>query len=85
MIDHGEKIEVQIECLGNNLGIRIPNSLASKMKLKDDSKVYLQVKDGKLIIEPKQDLSLEEMVDQISEENKQNLTDFGSSVGRELD
>lgn len=81
---NNEKIEKQTKRWGNSIGLRIPKEMASELNLEEESAVYLQVKDGKLIIEPKKDLSLEEMVDLINEDNKQELIDFGNPVGREL-
>lgn len=83
MSDLDNKIEKQTKRWGNSLGIRIPKELAKELKLEEESAVYMHVKDGKLIIEPKKDLSLEEMVDQINEDNRQDLLEFGSPVGRE--
>lgn len=84
MSSNKEKIEKQTKRWGNSIGLRIPKEMASELNLEEESAVYLQVKDGKLIIEPKIDLSLEEMVDLINEDNKQELIDFGQPVGREL-
>lgn len=81
---NNEKIEKQTKRWGNSIGLRIPKEMASELNLEEESAVYLQVKDGKLIVEPKKDLSLEEMVDLINEDNKQELIDFGNPVGREL-
>lgn len=81
---NNDKIEKQTKRWGNSIGLRIPKEMASELNLEEESAVYLQVKDGKLIVEPKKDLSLEEMVDLINEDNKQELIDFGNPVGREL-
>ncbi|PRY84268.1 AbrB/MazE/SpoVT family DNA-binding domain-containing protein [Alkalibacterium olivapovliticus] len=81
---NNDKIEKQTKRWGNSIGLRIPKEMASELNLEEESAVYLQVKDGKLIVEPKKDLSLEEMVDLINEDNKQELIDFGNPVGKEL-
>ncbi|GEN50527.1 AbrB/MazE/SpoVT family DNA-binding domain-containing protein [Alkalibacterium pelagium] len=78
------KIEKQTKRWGNSIGLRIPKEMATELNLEEESAVYLQVKDGKLIIEPKKDLSLEEMVDLINEDNRQDLIDLVEPVGREL-
>lgn len=84
MNSNNDKVEKQTKRWGNSIGLRIPKEMASELNLEEESAVYLQVKDGKLIIEPKKDLSLEEMVDLINEDNKQELIDFGEPVGREF-
>lgn len=77
------KIEKKTKRWGNSIGLRIPKEMASELNLEEESAIYLEVKDGKLIIEPKKDMSLEEMVNKITDENRPGLIDFGSPVGRE--
>lgn len=71
---------------GNSIGIRIPKNMADSLHIEDDTNVAIKIEDGRLIIKPqiKEDLSLEEMLEKVTEENKHGEIDFGSPVGREL-
>lgn len=77
------KIEKKTKRWGNSIGVIIPEEMVSELNLEEDSAIYLEVKDGKLIIEPKKDLSLENMLDRVTDENRHDFIDFGSPVGRE--
>lgn len=66
---------------GNSLALRIPQAIAAKMGIKENSNVYLTIKDDCLCIE--KDYSLEELAAMINDENRQELVDFGPEVGKE--
>jgi len=54
---------------GNSLAVRIPKDIAKTLKIEDNTKIELKV-DGKvLIIEPKEELSLDDLVSKIDEKN----------------
>lgn len=69
---------------GNSIGVRIPKSMADHLQIGDSTDVYIKEEGDRIIIEKKKDLTLEEMVDMITEENKHEFVDFGEPVGREL-
>jgi antitoxin MazE len=63
-------MSAKIQKWGNSLGIRIPKSVAEKMKLTENSEVEVEHKNGAIIIFPaKRKFSLEELVNQITKEN----------------
>ena len=66
---------------GNSLAIRIPQSIANQMGIQENSSVYLTFKDNCLCIE--KNYSLEELVAMITDENRQDLLDFGPDMGKE--
>lgn len=66
---------------GNSLAVRIPQGIATKLGIKENSSVYLTIKDNCLLIE--KDNSLEELAAMITDENRQELVDFGPDVGKE--
>jgi antitoxin MazE len=67
---------------GNSLALRIPQAIAEQLGVKENSSVYLTVKDNILCIE--RDYSLEELAAMITDENRQDLVDFGPDVGKEV-
>ncbi|MCX6053790.1 MAG: AbrB/MazE/SpoVT family DNA-binding domain-containing protein [Chloroflexi bacterium] len=68
---------------GNSLAIRIPLPLAAQLGITENSSVSLQL-EGKdrLVIE--RDLSIEEMLESFTEENRHELVDFGPPAGKEI-
>ncbi|MDN6327698.1 MAG: AbrB/MazE/SpoVT family DNA-binding domain-containing protein [Alkalibacterium sp.] len=77
------KVEQKIKRWGNNIGLVIPKEIARELNLEEESAIYLEVKDGKLIIKPKKDLSLVDLLDRVNDENRHDFIDFGPPVGRE--
>jgi antitoxin MazE len=67
---------------GNSLALRIPQAIAEQLGVKENSSVYLTVKDNCLCIE--RDPSLEELAAMITDKNRQDLVDFGPDVGKEI-
>jgi antitoxin MazE len=67
---------------GNSLALRIPQAIAEQLGVKENSSVYLTVKNDCLYIE--KDYSLEELAAMITDENRHELQDFGPDVGEEV-
>lgn len=67
---------------GNSLALRIPQAIAVQLGVKENSSVYLTVKNDCLFIE--KDHTLEELAAMITDENRQELVDFGLDVGKEV-
>ena len=53
---------------GNSFGLRIPMQIIKKLQLRQGSLVTIEVKDGKIIIQPHK-YNLEKMLDGITPEN----------------
>jgi antitoxin MazE len=68
---------------GNSLALRIPQALAAQLGVMENSSVSLRI-EGKdrLVIE--RELSIEEMLESFTEENRHELVDFGPPVGKEI-
>lgn len=70
---------------GNSLGLRIPQSIASQIKLSEGSQVMLEVVDGNLVVKPKRTkYSLDALLEDITPENLHSETDTGRAVGNEI-
>ena len=80
----GGNVRAKLQKWGNGLGLRVPKALARSARLREGGEVELTVQDGRLVITPvEEDLSLEEMLDQVTEENRHGLIDWGPAVGKE--
>lgn len=71
---------------GNSRALRIPKQLAMESGIDFGSKVELILKDGQLRIVPLKEphYSLEELVAQITPENRHEEWDTGPPVGKEV-
>ena len=63
---------------GNSLGIRLPKSLAEKHGVVNGSQIEFHENKEEILIKPvEKNLSLEEMLAQITDENRHDYIDFG--------
>ncbi len=71
---------------GNSRALRIPKQLALESGLDFGSKVELILEDGQLRIVPVKEprYTLEELVAQITPENRHGEIDIGPAVGKEV-
>ncbi len=67
---------------GNSLGIRIPSSYVKEFKLKKGSPVDIVEEEGKIVIVPKR-ISLNELLAEVTEDNRHDPIETGKSVGKE--
>lgn len=76
-------MQTKVAKWGNSLGVRIPQWVAEKAEINDGSIVEISFKDDAIIIKKKK-LSLEEMLNEITDENLHDEIDTGPVVGREI-
>ena len=71
---------------GNSLAIRIPKSLANEINLFQGIEVNLVLFENKIQIEPvkKKKLTLDDLLNQVTEENIHQEVDTGTPVGKEI-
>jgi antitoxin MazE len=67
---------------GNSLALRIPQSFAAQLGVKENSNVSLELVGDHLIIRRGQ--TLDEMLALVTDENKHQLIDLGASQGKEI-
>lgn len=72
----------RIQKWGNSLAVRIPRAFAEEANLREDTPVDLSVQQGKVIVEP--ELTLEALLDDVTDANRHGETDTGSVVGNEV-
>lgn len=75
----------RIQKWGNSLALRIPMAFAREIGLAQGATVDLSLRQGKVIIEPVEQppLSLEQLLDGVTEENLHGEVDTGPAVGKE--
>ncbi|MEO8382178.1 MAG: AbrB/MazE/SpoVT family DNA-binding domain-containing protein [Acidobacteriota bacterium] len=78
-------MKTTIQKWGNSLAVRIPRPFAEEIHLGENSTVDVSIKSGKLIIVPAElQVTLESLVDQITDENRHDEVGTGSRVGNEV-
>ena len=77
-------MRAKIQKWGKGIGLRVPKAIANDASLHAGSEVELTVVNGRLVVAPvEEDLSLEEMLDLVTDENRHGLIDWGPAVGKE--
>ena len=71
---------------GNSLAVRLPKSMAAECGIEAESPVEIIRQEGCIIIKPvaKKELSLDTLLDAITEDNLHSEVATGKPVGREL-
>lgn len=78
-------MKTRIQKWGNSLALRIPRPFAEETNLTENAAVDLSVRGGKLVVVPviDEELSLEELVELITPENRHEEVVTGEAVGNE--
>lgn len=78
-------MKTRIRTWGNSLALRIPKSFAEEAGLRADSDVDLTVVDGTLVARPivPPTLTLDELLEGVTDENRPGEWETGPSVGKE--
>ncbi len=76
-------MKATIQKWGNSLGIRIPSYMAKDLMLKNGSSVEILEEDNRIIIQPKNNKKLVDILALITKENIHE-EHFSSSAGNEL-
>ncbi len=76
-------MEVTIKKWGNSPSVRIPAAIMRASRLQVDAKVNVREEDGRIIIEPVHEHTLEDLVAGITVDNLHGEVDFGGAMGSE--
>ncbi|MBF8264625.1 MAG: SpoVT/AbrB domain protein [Dehalococcoidia bacterium] len=78
-------MQSRIQKWGNSLALRIPKSFAREIGLDRDMPVNMSMENGKIVIVPiiEPALTLERLLEQITEDNIHRELDTGAPVGSE--
>ena len=79
-------MKTRIQKWGNSLALRIPRPFAKESKLQENSPVDVSVRNGKLVVAPllEPTFALEELVEQITPENRHSEVVTGETLGNEV-
>jgi antitoxin MazE len=78
-------MKTTVQKWGNSLAVRIPRPFADEVNLQENSPVDMTVKAGKLVVVPiEPELTLDALVEQITENNRHDEVETGDSVGNEV-
>lgn len=77
-------MEAVIRTWGNSLGVRIPGMIARALSLRDGSPIKIVSRGNDIVIKPAQKYCLAEMLDNVTDENMHEATDWGRPVGKEI-
>jgi antitoxin MazE len=76
--------KAQMSKWGNSLAIRIPKAVAEKARIKEGDSVEIKADRGRIELRRAEKIpTLEELVAQITPENRHGEIDWGPAVGRE--
>jgi antitoxin MazE len=76
--------KAQMSKWGNSLAIRIPKAVAEKARIKEGDSVEIKADRGRIELRRAERIpTLEELVAQITPENRHGEIDWGPDVGRE--
>ncbi len=76
---------VRVAKWGNSLAVRIPKAVAGQARLQEGDAVAIKVLDGHIELRPAEPIpTLEELVAQITPENRHAEIDWGPAVGKEI-
>ncbi len=77
--------KAQIVKWGKSLAVRIPKDVAEQARLHEGDSVLIEVLEGRIKLRPAAGIpTLEELVAQITPENRHGEIDWGPAVGREF-
>ncbi|HEX5077820.1 MAG TPA: AbrB/MazE/SpoVT family DNA-binding domain-containing protein [Geminicoccaceae bacterium] len=70
---------------GNSLAVRIPRTVADQARIEEGQEVELTVTDGCLTIRPRaRGYTLDELLEQVTPENRHDEVDWGKPEGGEV-
>lgn len=77
--------KAQLAKWGNSLAVRIPKDVAEQARLREGDSIVIEALDGHIELRPAERIpSLEELVAQITPENRHGETDWGPDRGKEI-
>ena len=76
----------RIKKWGNSLALRIPKPIADEIGLQRDVPIDLSLRDGKLLISPivESKITLDELLEQVTEDNIHGEVETGPAMGKEV-
>lgn len=77
-------MQTRVQKWGNSLAVRIPKSFANHSHLSQDSLVQMSTENGVITLVPiaKPALTLDDLLDQITDNTVHDAIDFGAAIGK---
>ncbi len=77
--------KAQLAKWGNSLAVRIPKTVAEQARLQEGDAVFIEALAGHIEVRPAEAIpTLEELVSQITVQNRYEESHWGSEVGKEI-
>jgi antitoxin MazE len=77
--------KAQLAKWGNSLAVRIPKAVADQARMQEGDPILIEVVKGRIELRPAERIpTLEELVAQITPQNRHEETDWGPDVGKEI-
>jgi antitoxin MazE len=77
--------KAQVAKWGNSLAVRIPKTVADEARIQEGDSIVIEALDGHIELRPAERIpTLEELVAQITLENRHEETDWGPDRGKEI-
>ena len=77
--------KAQVVKWGNSLAVRIPKAVAEEAQVKEGDAIVIKAARGRIILQPTERIpTLEELVAQITPENRHEEIQTGPEVGKEI-
>ena len=78
-------MNARVQRWGNSLAVRIPKALAMEAHLEQNSLAELSLVDGKIVVSPIRapQVTLEQLLAQVTEQNLHSEVDTGPATGNE--
>jgi antitoxin MazE len=77
--------KAQLAKWGNSLAVRIPKSVAEQARLREGDSIVIEALAGRIELRPAERIpTLEELVAQITPENRHGEIDWGPNRGKEI-
>lgn len=82
-------MHITVKKWGNSASVRIPAAMMHSLNIRPESVVDIREEQGRIVIEPVRETvrerkySLDELLSQITDENRHDELDFGKPVGKE--
>jgi antitoxin MazE len=77
--------KAQVAKWGNSLAVRIPKAVAERARLREGDAIVIEALEGHIEVRPAEGVpTLEELVAQITPENRHGEIDWGPDVGQEI-
>jgi len=82
----GVNMKTRVQRWGNSLALRIPRTFAAEAGLHANAAVELSLVEGTLVVRPitRQPLTLDQLLRDVTDENRPGEWDTGPAVGKEV-